>query len=90
MASRALAASGPSRTIPEPDELRDPERQRRQVGALDHDEGEEELVPGGDEREQRGHHDSRREEGATIPYRIWNRLAPSTAASSRSRGIPLT
>ena len=64
----------------EPDELRDPERQRRQVGALDHDEGEEELVPGGDEREQRGHHDSRREEGSDDPVQD---LEPAGAVDGR-------
>ena len=35
VASSALAASGPSRTMPfDADELREPERQRRQVGGV--------------------------------------------------------
>jgi hypothetical protein len=43
-------------------ELGEPERQRRQVGGVQQDEREEELVPGGDEREEGGHDDAGQEQ----------------------------
>ena len=91
VASRAAAARAEPDDALDADVLREPQRQRRQVGALEDDEREEELVPGGDEREQGRDDDPGSSSGAMIPVRIWNRVAPSTvAASSRSGGIPRT
>src|SRR5215208_2695909 len=49
------------------DELREPERQRRQLGRLEDDEREEELVPRRDEREKRRHDDAGREQRSDDP-----------------------